>query len=253
MVFQCSSFNRDTLLRHSRSHTAGHEDSGTHDVSIETGDTGCLDPEFMSQAPATSIPAIPIHPEATNNIISPPNSTSIDNPTPSFSIGENSYPSQVTPLTSFFSLEASDTWKNQGNPPPPLWDPQLDREWESLLTGDDFDLDAVNMSLLCATSQYVPTSEFALDLNSTVSQSLPIDPQAKENSNIVQRKWHTFCEMLSSGRLTPDVPREGNFYIDETYRKRLADGLQQRVQTGILPSTPFLVCLAHQPHLADTC
>lgn len=178
----------------------------------------------------------------TDDMISPPSSASIDKQTPDFSTSEHSYPSQMTSLASFFSLGATDVWRNQESPPPPLWDSRLDQEWETLLTGDDFDLNAVNMSLLSATSQYIPTAsaELSFDLDTTTSQPLPLHHQAKQHSNTVQRKWHTFCEMSSSGQMTPDVLNEES-YIDETYRKRLADRLQQRVQTGILPSTPFLV------------
>lgn len=212
-------------------------------VALESESHGCLDPKIMSQISiATGVPAIPIHPEMTmmDDMISPPSSASIDKQTPDFSISEHSYPSQMTPLASFFSLEATDAWRNQASPPFPLWDPRLDQEWETLLTGDDFDLNAVNMSLLSATSQYIPTAEVSFDLDTTTSQPLPVDHQAKQHNNTVQRKWHTFCEIASSGQMTPDVPNEES-YIDETYRKRLADRLQQRVQTGILPSTPFLV------------
>lgn len=197
----------------------------------------------------TGAPTVPFHPEMTNDMISPPSSASIDKQTPDFPISEHSYPSQVTPLTSFFSLETSDAWRNQDSPqppplpPPPLWDSQLDQEWETLLTGDDFDLNAVNMSLLNATSHYMPTTEMsAFDLDATPMQPLSVDLQAKQHSLTIQRKWHTFCEMSSSGEMTPDLSHEQSC-MDENYRKRLADRLQQRVQTGILPSTPFLVCI----------
>lgn len=178
--------------------------------------------------------------------VSPPNSSSIDKHTPNMSIGETStYPTQVTPLTSLFSLETGDAWRNQASPQHPMWDYPLDREWETLLTGEDFDLDAVNLSLLYATSDYVPVEAIpGIDITrpqpSVQSASVNSD-SAKQHADTVQRKWHTFSELASSGQMTPDVPREASL-IDESYRRRLADRLQQRVQHGILPSTPFLVC-----------
>lgn len=124
-----------------------------------------------------------------------------------------------------------------------MWDLQFDRELETLLTGEDFDLDAVNMSLLYATSDYVPVD--AIPGMNVTRLPPPVDLVSSSDNiqrhvEAVQRKWHTFSELIPSGQMTPDVPREASL-IDESYRKRLAERLQQRVQHGILPSTPFLV------------
>ncbi|KAJ5371537.1 uncharacterized protein N7496_007629 [Penicillium cataractarum] len=67
-----------------------------------------------------------------------------------------------------------------------------------------------------------------------------ISGRSKQPSSVVQRKWHTCLELSPSGRTTPDMLSDSN-RIDESHRKRLADHLQQRVQHGILPSTPFLL------------
>lgn len=211
-----------------------------------------LDPELISHAIGSDIPAVSLHldhlnPMAGNMMapVSPPNSSSIDKHTPNMSFSETaSYPTQVTPLTSLFSLETGDAWRNQASPQHPIWDYPLDREWEALLTGEDFDLDAVNLSLLYATSDYVPMDAIpGMDITRPPPPVQPasIDSDgAKRHSNTVQKKWHTFSELASSGQMTPDVPQEASL-IDESYRKRLAERLQQRVQNGILPSTPFLV------------
>ncbi|KAJ5814578.1 fungal-specific transcription factor domain-containing protein [Penicillium riverlandense] len=177
--------------------------------------------------------------------VSPPNSTSLDRQTPKISGHEESSTcdTQITPLPSLFPLEAGDTWRNQGSPQPALWDYRLDQEWETLLTGDDFDLDAVNLSLLHATSDFVPAIESIPEpsLLPPREQSVPDtgNDLVKGRANAIQRKWHTFSEPFSSGQMTPDVSQEGSF-IDESYRKRLVERLQPRVQHGILPSTPFL-------------
>lgn len=264
--------NRDTLLRHSRSHPAGSNAYtsaagmyGPADESIdesmdEEHPSPNLDPELISHTIGPD-PAVPLHLEHMNHLdplnpmggnmmapVSPPNSSSIDKHTPNMSIGETStYPTQVTPLNSLFSLETGDAWRNQTSPQPPIWDYPLDREWETLLTGDDFDLEAVNLSLLYATSDYVPLETIpGVDMSRPPPPAQPASvnsDHAKRHANAVQRKWHTFSELASSGQMTPDVPREASL-IDESYRKRLAERLQQRVQHGILPSTPFLVCSA---------
>ena len=234
------------------------EDSVDENVD-EDHERHSLDSELVSQAIDPRLPSVPLHINHINNLdhlnpmtgnmiapVSPPNSSSVDKHTPNMSIGESTYPTQVTPLTSLFSLETGDAWRDHASPQPPIWDYPLDREWETLLTGEDFDLEAVNLSLLYATSDYVPVEAIS---GMEMTRPLPVQPASvsrddvKQHANTVQRKWHTFSELASSGEMTPDVPREASL-IDESYRKRLAERLQQRVQHGILPSTPFLVCSA---------
>ncbi|KAJ5379755.1 uncharacterized protein N7496_002183 [Penicillium cataractarum] len=275
--FNCPVCNKafarqDTLLRHSRSHPAGSNaysstvgmyrsiDESIDESMEDEHQKQNLDPELISHTIGADVPAVPVNLEHMNHLdhlnpmagntvapVSPPNSSSIDKHTPNMSIGETStYPTQVTPLTSLFSLETGDAWRNQASPQPPIWDYQLDREWETLLTGEDFDLDAVNLSLLYATSDYVPVDAIpGMDVTRPPPPAEPASissinsDTAKRHANAVQKQWHTFSELASSGQMTPDVPREASL-IDESYRKRLAERLQQRVQHGILPSTPFL-------------
>ncbi|CEO59752.1 hypothetical protein PMG11_04416 [Penicillium brasilianum] len=271
--FNCPVCNKafarqDTLLRHSRSHPAGSNayssTAGMYrsiDESIDESmndeyEKHHLDRELISHTISSDMPAVPVNIEHMSHLdhlnpiagnmmapVSPPNSSSIDKHTPNMSIGEtSSYPTQITPLNSLFSLETGDAWRNQASPQPPIWNFQFDRELETLLTGEDFDLDAVNMSLLYATSDYVPVD--AIPGMNVTRLPPPVDIVSSSDNiqrhvEAVQRKWHTFSELLPSGQMTPDVPREASL-IDESYRKRLAERLQQRVQHGILPSTPFL-------------
>jgi len=116
-----------------------------------------------------------------------------------------------------------------------------DLDWMSWLTGPDFDLDALNQSLIETTE------------NQTTN---PIQ-NSKEVQGPIQRRWHTFSEsIVSSGQTTPDLrcPNSsdrdhGHIHMiaDESYRQKLAEGLQQRIQTGILPSTGFLVSVSYLP------
>ncbi|KAJ5679879.1 hypothetical protein N7462_008123 [Penicillium macrosclerotiorum] len=253
---------QDTLLRHSRSHPVSNANSGAakmHSMSTEEDpDPREIAPELLSQPSETTVIAAADHPPMPLHLdvgtmagqmmapMSPPNSTSLDQHTPNLSIGDSAshpYPIQVTPLSSLFSLEAGDTWRPQASPQPMMWDPRLDRDWEALLTGDDFDLDAVNLSLLYATSDYVPASDALYSMEDSRGSLQPSstidDDSAQRRANTVQRKWHTFCDLPTPGQTTPNIPHEGG-WIDEPYRKRLAERLQQRVQHGILPSTPFL-------------
>ena len=232
-----------------------------HLLSTEESHENGLDPRLMPMAPVqapinTTAPLASKTGSITEDmaaLMSPPNSAAIDQQTPNLSIGENStYPTQMSPLASFLPLEAEDTWRyDQSSSPSALWEYHLDnREWETLLTGADFDLDAVNFSLMCATSDHVPPPAADTMPDSTTirppSVSVPsIDTDsAKNHAAMVQKKWHTFpgnVESSLSGQMTPLVQPPGNSFIDENYRTRLAERLQQRVQHGILPSTPFLV------------
>ncbi|KAJ5639052.1 uncharacterized protein N7484_006914 [Penicillium longicatenatum] len=177
------------------------------------------------------------------SLMSPPNSAPVDKRTPNVSVGDKTtYPNHASPLTSLLLDEH--VWKDQTSPlPPPVWDYLRDnREWDALLTGEDFDLDAVNLSLLCATSDFPPpeaSPDAIPELDRSRLQPPPnlVADSAKQHTNLAQEKWHTFSE-LCSGQMTP-IPPE-NSLIDDSYRKRLAERLQPRVQHGILPSTPFL-------------
>ncbi|KAJ5148299.1 hypothetical protein N7526_001651 [Penicillium atrosanguineum] len=117
-----------------------------------------------------------------------------------------------------------------------------DLDWISLLTGSDFDLDALNRSLI----------------ETTENQTTDPIRNPNEAQGPVQRRWHTFSEsIVSSGQATPNLRCSSSSdrdhgYIhmiaDESYRQKLAEGLQQRVQSGILPSTGFL----WDTHIAGT-
>ncbi|KAJ6114333.1 hypothetical protein N7486_000111 [Penicillium sp. IBT 16267x] len=218
-------------------------------IPVEGHETD-INPGIM---PAASIAvdhsSVPIGPESGSmtggimSLMSPANSAPVDKQTPNLPVGDNTtYPNHASPLASLF-LDG-DVWKDQISPlPPPVWDYLRDnREWDTLLTGENFDLDAVNLSLLCATSDYPPLDAPPdtiphLDTSRLHPPPNLVAESAKQPSNLVQEKWHTFSG-LCSGQMTP-VPPENNL-IDESYRKRLAERLQPRVQHGILPSTPFL-------------
>lgn len=241
-----------------------------HSLPAEGSHESGLDPRLMPMAPIqapinTTAPLASKTGSVTEDmtaLMSPPNSTAIDQQTPNLSIGENpTYPTQMSPLASFLPLEAGDTWRyDQSSSPSALWEYHLDnREWETLLTGNDFDLEAVNFSLMCATSDHVPplAADAMPDSNTRPpipSVSVPnIDTDsAKKHATMVQEKWHTFpgdAERALSGQMTPLAQPPGNSFIDENYRTRLAARLQQRVQHGILPSTPFLVRISPMPPL----
>ena len=126
------------------------------------------------------------------------------------------------------------------------WESLVDPGWESWLTGVDFDLDAVNMSLYQATfdpGPLMPNGSYESNIMGAGHPETSQDDDRRQNGvSIIQRRWHTYFEQLpSSGTMTPNM-LQGRSHIDETYRGRLTDSLRQSVQSGILPSTEFLVC-----------
>lgn len=122
---------------------------------------------------------------------------------------------------------------------------ELDSGWISWLMDDKFDLDAVNSSLLQATTGDFFAVDRMPDENPLATDSFNAGPQAPDaglvpSGDAIREKWHTYCGQGISGAILPTPANDRN-QIDENYRHELAMRLEQRVQTGILPSTTFLV------------
>ncbi|KAJ5297579.1 fungal-specific transcription factor domain-containing protein [Penicillium antarcticum] len=175
--------------------------------------------------------------------LSPSHSTPIDQQPPMIPApGDGLQNSQMTPLTSLFSLETGDDWR--GSSQSALWDCQPDQDWDALLTGELFDLDAVNMTLLNEASEHFPALQTPPEIPAgrpqRLGQTCDEHVGQRQYDSLLQRKWHTFCEFVSSsGQMTPVVHQEGHD-INDAYRERLAERLQPSVPSGILPSTTFL-------------
>ncbi|KAE8143801.1 fungal-specific transcription factor domain-containing protein [Aspergillus pseudotamarii] len=130
-------------------------------------------------------------------------------------------------------------------PWPAIWNSQWDEDCTSVFAWDNFDLDAVNQTLLESMDYGLQNT-----LPGPADGSVPSDPNLNfpHGPTLVQKKWHTFSEAtIPSGDTTPECPRINNTIntrADDRYRQKLVESLQQRVQPGILPSTKFLdLCL----------
>ncbi|KAJ5974811.1 hypothetical protein N7481_008518 [Penicillium waksmanii] len=127
---------------------------------------------------------------------------------------------------------------------PIFWSDQWDEVWTSLLTADDFDLDAVNQTLLASTDQRPQDLALQPAFVSSAPESLS---EPTTSLTTVQRRWHTFSETkVPSQRASPEPLGSGaagqiRTHADDHYRQNLMESLQPRVQAGILPSTNFLV------------
>lgn len=184
------------------------------------------------------------NPESIN--MTPPNSYSTDGRTPSILVNaERGIFNSEQPLeTTLHPTHLDENNTTQASIGTALWSTQLDIDCSPLFAGDDFDLDAMNLSILQATSQSIPAMENAPRQNTTDLLGPLKSPPDRRPASLVQRKWHTFSEKTPSGHTTPTDTQE-RVSLDEDYRQRLAESLGQRVQNGILPSTLFLVRFSH--------
>ncbi|GKZ25808.1 hypothetical protein AbraIFM66951_000791 [Aspergillus brasiliensis] len=141
-------------------------------------------------------------------------------------------------VAGFFATEMTGTraW-------PTFWSGQWDEGWTSLLTAADFDLDAINQTLLESTDQRPQNLTPQPASISPAPESLP---DATTGLTAVQRRWHTFSETkLPSQRASPEPLSGGTTgplrtHADDRYRQKLVESLRPPVQVGILPSTSFL-------------
>lgn len=136
-----------------------------------------------------------------------------------------------------------------------LWNTQLDIGSSPFFAGEDFDLDAMNLSILQATSQSLHAMENT-SRQGTMDQLEPLNrlPEAQytgKPSSHVQRRWHIFSEHMPSGHATPTDTQE-RLDLNDDHRQRLVESLGQRIQHGILPSTSFLVRLSSSLEFEST-
>ncbi|KAL5366582.1 hypothetical protein BJX96DRAFT_182785 [Aspergillus floccosus] len=241
----CGKFyaRQDTLLRHARSHRVNAQP--TRQTSEGNGSAAGWSPLDNTK----SEPSAPGQEQILLNHPLPPNrdlptdltASTLDASVGDLPVQQNNQPTNDHDdivMTHWPSTEMSDIITSETSPweiPP---DGQRDLDWMSWLTAPDFDLDSLNQSLI----------------ETTQIQTMDLVRNPEEAQGPIQRLWHTFSEsIVSSGQTTPDLRRSsssdcdrGHIHLiaDESYRQKLAESLQQRVQPGILPSTAFLdLCL----------
>jgi hypothetical protein len=247
-------WNRDTLLRHVRSQHMGAQlpeqqlfgtnalanDSSLHTAPFER-------PE--SESRSTSLDPVALAPlQGTPDLLCPslnhdgntPTTSSLEHSAVDLGVGAHVPNVQVDDSFPSGDILGSRSW-------PTLWNCQWDEDWSLLLAGGDFDLDAVNQTLLESTDGW-PHNISADRIDSSIDLDPPAD--SRTGPSLVQRKWHTFSETTNlSGNCTPELPRSTEassqlqVHGDVGYREKLVDSLRQRVQPGILPSTSFLVTI----------
>ncbi|GAD97253.1 hypothetical protein ANI_1_1736134 [Paecilomyces variotii No. 5] len=242
----CGKFyaRQDTLLRHARSHRVNAQSTRqTREGNIPLDDTS--DHQACTIQPSHAAESVPPAPGQEQMLLDLPLSPNRELPTDltastlDASAGDlpvqqrnqptNDHGDIVVPH--WPSTDMNDIITSETNPWEILPDGRRDLDWMSWLTGPDFDLDALNQSLI----------------ETTETQTMDLTRNPNEVQGPIQRRWHTFSEsVISSGQTTPgpgssdrDRGHRG-MIVDESYRQRMAESLQQRVQPGILPSTGFL-------------
>ncbi|KAB8225830.1 hypothetical protein BDV33DRAFT_78344 [Aspergillus novoparasiticus] len=253
--------NRDTLLRHARSqHLATHpyeqpvhgknavtsspiSDSASHPtLERPATDQICARVDSIIPTPEQVLPELQFssldhdsNTATTPSLIHSPQHVDVGAPT-TRNIPEND--NNSVPASLATEMGCSRSW-------PTIWNGQWDEDFPSLLAWENFDLDAVNQTLL-------ESMDYGLHNTAPdpIDNSLPLDPNLNLTNGLtlVQRKWHTFSEpTISSGDTTPTHSRTNNTvstHGDDRYRQKLDESLRQKVQPGILPSTKFLdLCL----------
>ncbi|GKZ85861.1 hypothetical protein AnigIFM56816_000706 [Aspergillus niger] len=143
-------------------------------------------------------------------------------------------PIDATFDTDFFPDGGGDIFQPQTTSGPALWNCLWETDWISWLEGSDFTFGDFNLTLPM--------------IGSTEQLDTPLTTNMGAEDSI-QRGWHTFSEAtISSREDSPDATTSSSglagdiqTHADDTYRKKLAETLQQRVQQpDSLPSATFL-------------
>ncbi|RHZ67181.1 uncharacterized protein CDV56_109534 [Aspergillus thermomutatus] len=261
--FHCADCGRvytrqDTLLRHTRSHCPrdglGEDGTGARHVLPPTtapGLEGLGAATFQPMSPSSnSSPSM----RNVANIRRPSHviAEHVQTATVPVEGGTNASPALDFPV-SLSQNPGADFQVNESLNSTDISSVELESGWISWLLGDNFDLDAVNSSLLQATTGDLLAADRMPDEDPLAPDSFSAGTQATEarlapSGDAIREKWHTHCGQTTSDLISPD-PANDRYQIDESYRHELADRLQQRVQTGILPSTTFLwdIMIAQRP------
>lgn len=129
------------------------------------------------------------------------------------------------------------------NPSVIQWDTDLDSQVPNWLAGEDFDLNALNSSVLASAINDVPLLVCHDEEAPVWSLSdPPINVDEDREEYHTRQHWFSFISAGDTGHATPDVMPERT-EVDDQYREGLSRCLQQRVMAEPLPSTEFLVSL----------
>ncbi|KAE8315349.1 fungal-specific transcription factor domain-containing protein [Aspergillus transmontanensis] len=125
------------------------------------------------------------------------------------------------------------------NTPAIDWHVDLDTQVPSWLADEDFDLNALNSTVLASTINDIPFLACQDDEAPIFSLHEPPSRGEQHEEDLIRQHWFSFIPAHEMGHVTPEaVPQQTK--LDDEYREGLSCCLQQRVLAEALPSTEFL-------------
>ncbi|PIG85278.1 hypothetical protein AARAC_004377 [Aspergillus arachidicola] len=220
----------DTLLRHARSH---HSRSTPQPAPIATPLATTATEACSSLDQTTDIPALASFSR---------NDTSDVNARPPPHRLPGWLEAVVDPSTEFVDHQPVPSVPLNGmfqNTPAIDWDVDLDAQVPNWLADEDFDLNALNSTVLVSTINDIPLLACQDDEAPIFSLHEPPSRGERHEEDLIRRHWFSFIPAHEMGHVTPEaVPQQTK--LDDEYREGLSCCLQQRVLAEALPSTEFL-------------
>jgi hypothetical protein len=160
-------------------------------------------------------------------------------------------------LQSDFSMGLVDPNPIPQNPDGDLWPANLISPGPAWLIGYDFDLDALNTSVMTTMDTVEPLFQLqgysypTFQLPEPENEIIPeIQQQSKDGRDNVRRSWFSHLEaadnandeysVLNTGHITPAIGGE-RYDVDDGFRARVTLKLNTRTIEDHLPSTEYLV------------
>ena len=127
-------------------------------------------------------------------------------------------------------------------------DTQFDFQNPDWLVGDDFDIDALNHSIMSTPAGFrTPNASNCANVDRGFGRNAVAEPRSCDFNmpgiEELQKRWYTYIDQdrtTFTGQLTPDGVEE-RAQVDEFYRVNLSQKLQSQLSDDPLPSTEFLV------------
>lgn len=252
---------RDTLLRHSRSHHAGqtglcHKPQAGIDGSVDACQPVRLDFSSRENAELNVGPPMALHPQSLGDSAMQDGGVQSmgrldDVATQNGMASPEYFTNTVAGTLHMDTIHSGASPGDQYNFLAPMtteWSMQ-DMLWTQQFVGNDFD-----MSVLDFAPASTPSGPFRSVSGSPDTPSTSLDSQSGRSStadSVIQKRWHTFSEPSPDDEV-PDLTQARN-QVDEMYHASLTDTLQSGQSDSALPRISFLASLRnHFPlHLAN--
>ncbi|KAJ5966384.1 hypothetical protein N7481_013098 [Penicillium waksmanii] len=225
--FNCSScgksFSRhDSLLRHMRAHDASNQEEETFGPAMPSLDTPTVTdhssvPSASLEPHSDEFSQFHTHGTTSTNLLPPGHHDS----------SSHSQTGLMIPNGLFDHVEDSSLDFDRFLQAP-VW-----------LADEDFDLNALNSSVMESALGLFSPAHTANESNADITLQIPMEASHGHKEDQVRQYWFNYVGTHSNGYVTPETATD-HVELDEKYRQNLSQRLQQRVPTEPLPSTEFL-------------